>query len=69
MAEAKKDERVRVVITCGEIYLPLDEDGNVPLEITDEMHRNTVPVKRRTRLFVPKAMADWFMANDKGEAL
>lgn len=64
---APEDPRVQVVITADHIFLPLDEAGNVPTDYHANM--DTTRVVRRTRLKVPKDMAEGLSATDKAEAL
>lgn len=61
------DPRVRVVVTCDHLYLPLDGGGNVPMDHEPSMW--TTRVNRRTRLLVPPDMGNWMQNNDKGEVL
>ncbi len=59
---------VKVVITAGHIYLPLDANGNC-LAWEGDLNLDTIKVVRRTRLLVHPDMAKSLQDADKAEIL
>lgn len=68
-SDAESDPRVRIVITCNHIYVPLDDEGNVPPNYADLNGFPTSRVERRTRLLVPADMAAALSKADRAEVL
>lgn len=68
MAEKPAFKPVKIVITAGHVYLPLDADGNC-LAWEGELNYQCVPVPRRTRLMVHPDMAKSLEASDRAEIL
>jgi hypothetical protein len=68
VADKQAFKPVKIVITAGHVYLPLDAEGNC-LAWEGDLNYQCVPVYRRTRLLVHPDMAKSLQDQDRAEVL
>lgn len=68
MADKQAFKPVKIVITAGHVYLPLDAEGNC-FAWEGDLNYDTTKVVRRTRLLVHPDMAASLQAQDRAEIL